>query len=330
MQKTLLDNKGEMMLMQELAELKDDYERSEERKNELENQIEIMRADLLRAQNSLSRLEQFETEKIRLKEDLELKIEEFNMLTEHYRDEKESYLGVLEHIQDQVNIYKDQSQKFDAEKGSWSKQIDELKTELSHSKATIVKMAELEQKNEKLAAELQMKEIEIYKMKKENERVLEQQMDKFKSDLKKYQDKIVQYEKDREIWEKQMKQMKARFAGLESNLEEREKFIKQFIKQPLSELTTEDQSSEQTHQQTMQQEQKESLHAESHSITPQQNQQPGDWFQRVMSSQQSSYQPATKKTKNSNSSTMDFFTLRSKTTQAVVPGQIYGNQWNEE
>lgn len=314
------------MPMQEVVELKDDYERSEERKNELENQIEIMRTDLLKAQKSLSRLEQFETEKMRLKEDLELKIEEFNLLTEHYQHEKESYLGVLEHIQDKVNIYKDQSQKFDAEKGSWSKQIDELKTELSQTKATLVKMADLEMKNEKLEAELQAKEIEIYKMKKDNERALEQQMEKFKSELKKYQDKIVQYEKDREIWEKQMKQMKAQFAGLESNLEEREKFIKQYIKQPLSGSN----SSEQTLNEIMHQEPEESFHSESEPVQPQPSSGPGDWFQRVMSSQQNSQQPAAKKTKSSNYSTMDFFTLRSKTTQSVLPGTTYGNQWNED
>ena len=171
--------------MQDIVELQEDFERSEVRKNELENQIEIMRTDLLKAQKSLTRLEQFESEKLRLKEDLEVKIEEYNMLTEHYQHEKESYLHVLEHIQDQVNIYKDQSQKFDAEKGSWSKQIDELKAELAQTKATLVKMAELEQKNDKLTAELQEKEIEIYKMKKENDRALEQQMEQFKTGVEK-------------------------------------------------------------------------------------------------------------------------------------------------
>jgi chromosome segregation ATPase len=321
-----------MLLMEELVETNDDFEKSEERKNELENQIEIMRADLIRAQKSLSRLEQFESEKMRLKEDLETKIHEFNRLTEHYRNEKESYLGVLEHIQDQVNIYKDQSQRFDAEKGSWSKQIDDLKTELSQTKVSLIKMNELEKKNEKLEAELQAREVEIYKIRKENELAIEQQMEKFKSELKKYQDKIVQYEKDREIWEKQMKHMKAQFAGLESNLEEREKFIKQYIKQPLSGMASEAKSSEQNVQQFLQEESQESLQSESKPIQPKQNQQAGDWFQRVMASQQyPNQQPAAQKKKNSGLGSMDFFTLRNKTTQSLAPtGQIYGNQWNED
>jgi chromosome segregation ATPase len=318
-----------MLLMEELVETNDDFEKSEERKNELENQIEIMRADLIRAQKSLSRLEQFESEKMRLKEDLETKINEFNRLTEHYRHEKESYLGVLEHIQDQVNIYKDQSQRFDAEKGSWSKQIDELKTELSQTKASLIKMTELEKKNEKLEAELQSREVEIYKMKKEHERSTEQQIESFKAELKKYQEKIVQYDKDREIWEKQMKQMKAQFAGLESNLEEREKFIKQYIKQPFSELASESSSTLKENQLIKQDAPEVALHSNHMPVQPQQNQQSGDWFQRVMSSQQSSYQPPETPVKRTNS-TMDFFTLRNKTAQVVNSGKIFPNQWNED
>lgn len=316
--------------MQDIVELQENFEKSEIRKNELENQIEIMRTDLLKAQKSLTRLEQFESEKLRMKEDLEVKIEEYNMLTEHYQHEKESYLHVLEHIQDQVNIYKDQSQKFDAEKGSWSKQIDELKAELAQTKATLVKMAELEQKNGKLSAELQEKEMEIYKMKKENDRALEQQMEQFKTELKKYHDKIVQYEKDREIWEKQMRQMKAQFAGLESNLEERENYIKQFIIQPLSQITPEAEVLGNGQQQVMEKPE-ETLQIESSKPIPKhQSQQPADWFQRVMTQQKASNQSVPQKSKSSNPATMDFFTLRSKTTQSSIPGSTYGNQWNQE
>ncbi len=233
--------KEKKMLMQEVIQLKDDYERSETRKNELENQIDIMRTELLKAQNSLSRLEQFENEKLKLKEDLETKIDEFNMLSEDYQREKESYLHVLEHVQDQVNVYKDKSEQFDAEKGSWSKQIDELKSELIQTKATIVKMEELEQRNANLALEIQAKDIEIYKIKKESERTLQNQLEQFKTEMKLYQDKIVKYEKDREIWEKQMKQMKAQFAGLETSLEEKENFIKKYITQPLSTVESSEQ-----------------------------------------------------------------------------------------
>lgn len=314
--------------MQEIIELNEDFERSEVRKNELENQIDIMRTELLKAQSSLTRLEQFETEKLRLKEDLELKIDEFNMLTEHYQHEKESYLHVLEHIQDQVNIYKEKSQQFDAEKGSWSKQIDDLKSELMQSKATLVRMDELEQKNAQLMTELQAKEIEIYKLKKENERTLNQQMEQFKAEMKLYQDKIAQYEKDREIWEKQMKQMKSQFAGLEANLEEKENFIKQFIKQPLSQSTAVSQPvAEQTPQISPKSE--ESIQTQNNPAA-QPSQQSAEWFQRMKSQQQGSYQPVPEKTKSSNSSTMDFFTLRNKTTQPSYPAPTYGSKWIPE
>lgn len=316
------------MLMQELVELNEDFEKSEAKKNEMENQIDIMRSDLLKAQGSLSRLEQFETEKVRLKEELEIKIEEFNMLTDHYQHEKESYLHVLEHVQDQVNIYKEKSQQFDAEKGSWSKQIDELKAELMQTKATLVRMDELEQKNEQLTTELQSKEVEIYKIKKENERALNQQLEQFKSEMKLYQDKITQYEKDREMWEKQMKQMKNQFAALESNLEEKENFIKQFIKQPPSQsISVIQPSTEQTVQMSINTE--EPIPSQN-TPAPQTNQQPSEWFMRTMSQQQGTYQPIPQNQKSSNSSTMDFFTLRNKTTQSPIPGAMYGNQWNQE
>lgn len=322
--------KEKEMLMQEVIQLKEDYEKSESRKNELEDQIETMRSELMKAQNSLSRLEQFETEKLRLKEDLESKIDEFNMLTDHYQREKESYLHVLEHVQDQVNVYKEKSEQFDSEKGSWSKQIDELKSELIQTKATIVKMEELEQKNVNLAAEIQAKEIEIYKTKKESERAIQHQMEQFKAEMKLYQDKISQYEKDREIWEKQMKQMKAQFAGLESSLEEKENFIKQYINQPLASMPTTVRPAQQI---VTQSEQPSAIqHNPSPQQTPPLTQQPTDWFQRMASQQQGIYQAAQKnQNSNSNSTTMDFFTLRSKTTQPSVPsGPPYGSQWNQD
>ena len=309
------------MLMQEVMQLKEDYERSESKKNELEDQIEIMRSELMKAQNSLSRLEQFETEKLKLKEDLESKIDEYNMLTNHYQHEKESYLHVLEHVQDQVNVYKEKSEQFDAEKGSWSKQIDELKSELIQTKATIVKMDELEQKNANLVAEIQAKEMEIYKTKKENERALQHQMDQFKAEMKLYQDKISQYEKDREIWEKQMKQMKTQFAGLESSLVEKENFIKQFIKKPLSPLESTIRSPQPMITSL------DSRHLYSQNDPQSNNQLTGS--KRVYSQQQGLSQPVQVK-QNSTSTPMDFFTLRSKTTQPPwSPGPAYGSQWNQ-
>jgi len=318
--------------MQDVIQLREDYEKSESIKNELENQIEIMRSDLLKAQNSLSRLEQFETEKLKLKDDLEMKIEEFNMLTDHYQREKESYLNVLEHVQDQVNVYKDKSEQFDSEKGSWSKQIDELKSELIQTKATIIKMEELEQKNENLAAEIQAKEIEIYKVKKESERAVQHQMEQFKAELKLHQDKISQYEKDREIWEKQMKQMKAQFAGLESSLEEKENFIKQYITQPLSSVASNVQPAQS--EQPLTSQQSSSI---QHNPISQPNTQPNtqptaqstEWFQRIQGLTQ--HQPGQQLQNKSASTTMDFFTLRSKTTQPTNPsGPTYGSQWSQE
>lgn len=329
------------MLMQEIVELNEDIEieKTVEPKNELENQIEIMRTDLINAQRALSRLEQFETEKLRLKEDLEVKIEEFNMLTEHYQHEKENYLHVLQHIQDQVNIYKEHSQKFDTEKGSWSKQIDELKSELMQTKATLVKKEELEQKNAQLQAELQTKEMEMYRLKKDNERALAQQLEQFKVEMKMHQDKIAQYEKDREIWEKQMKQMKAQFAGLEANLEEKENFIKQFIKQPLSSSTPYVQSSNEQFLQTQTQSQTQSLpqlQSKSEEAPAAQNRpsiqsspQSSDWLLRMMNMQAGANQQSPNNPKSSSSS-IDFFTLRSKTTQAAVSGPSYGGQWGWE
>ena len=308
------------MLMQEVMQLKEDYERSESKKNELEDQIEIMRSELMKAQNSLSRLEQFETEKLKLKDDLESKIDEYNMLTNNYQHEKESYLDVLEHVQDQVNVYKEKSEQFDAEKGSWSKQIDELKSELIQTKATIVKMDELEQKNANLVAEIQAKEMEIYKTKKENERALQHQMDQFRAEMKLYQDKISQYEKDREIWEKQMKQMKTKIDGLESSLVEKENFIKQFIKKPLSPLESTIRSPQPIDNQS----------GQPSSIQQKPAPQPTDWFQRVLSQQQQQglSQPVQVK-QNATSPPMDFFTLRSKTTQPPGQGPAYGSQWNQ-
>lgn len=322
--------KEKKMLMQEVVQLKDDYEKAESRKNELEDQIEIMRSELMKAQNSLSRLEQFETDKLKLKEDLETKIDEFNMLTDHYQREKESYLHVLEHVQDQVNVYKEKSDQFDAEKGSWSKQIDNLKSELIQTKASIVKMEELEQKNVELAAEIQAKEIEIYKIKKDSERALQHQMEQFKAELKLYQDKISQYEKDREIWENQMKQMKAQFAGFESSLEEKENFIKQYISQPLSSAASKVQP---VHQSNSQSQQSSFIQQNSTPLQPspqQSTQQSTDWFQR-MASQQQGLSQVVQNNQNSNTTTMDFFTLRRKTTQpSIPPGPVYGSQWKQD
>ncbi|WP_042357254.1 hypothetical protein [Bacillus rubiinfantis] len=311
--------------MQEMVEIQYEVEISDEGHNDLENQIEIMKSDLMKAQSSLSRLEQFETEKLRLKEDLELKIEEFNMLTDHYQNEKEAYLQVLEQIQGQVNIYKEKSQKFDAEKGSWSKQIDELKAELTQTKATLVKMEELEQRNAQLAADLQAKDVEIYRLKKEHERTLNQQLEQFKQEMKLYQDKITQYEKDREIWEKQMKQMKSQFAGLEASLEERENFIKQFIKQPPTQsAVVQPVSSEQFFRP------KPEDSGQKQQPVVQPSQQNGDWMGRMMSAQPGGFQTVAQNIKTASSTTMDFFTLRNKTTQPAVQGAVYGSQWSQE
>ncbi|MFB3161481.1 hypothetical protein ABLO26_08910 [Neobacillus sp. 179-J 1A1 HS] len=308
-------------LMQEVVHLYDELDKSEARKTELENQIEKMKTELLKAQDSLTRLELFETEKLKLKEELETKIEEFNNLTYNYQREKESYLHVLDHVQDHVNEYKEKSELFDTEKGSWSKQIDELKTELAQTKATLVKMEELEQKNEVLTAELKAKEIEIYKFQKESEQTFEKQMLQFNSELKLYQGKITQYEKDRVNAENQMNEMKAKLALLESNLKEKENFIRQFITQPPSKSVIEKsvQPVIETSQESVQ-----SVPSETTPYIPQvqqqlQQQQSGDWFQRNITHQQGLVQNTAKTT---NSTAMDFFTLRSKTTQPSPPGTI--------
>jgi chromosome segregation ATPase len=271
------------------------------------------------------------------------KIEEFNILSDHYQSEKESYIHVLEHVQDQVNVYKQKSEQFDAEKGSWSKQIDELKSELIQTKATIVKMEELEQQNVKLAAEIQAKDMEIYKIKKESERALQQQMEQIKDELKLYQDKIVQFEKDREIWEKQMKQMKAQFAVLESNLEEKENFIKQYITQPLTpqasivrpaqQINSQPQQPSSIQQNSIQQDAIQQNSTPQQQLSQQQSsQQPTDWFQRMVSQQQG-LPKLVQKSQNSSSATttMDFFTLRSKTTQPSASSEpTYGSQWDQD
>jgi chromosome segregation ATPase len=308
-------------LMKEVVHLYDELDKSEARKTELENQIEKMKTELLKAQDSLTRLELFETEKLKLKEELETKIEEFNNLTYNYQREKESYLHVLDHVQDHVNEYKEKSELFDTEKGSWSKQIDELKTELAQTKATLVKMEELEQKNEVLTAELKAKEIEIYKFQKESEQTFEKQMLQFNSELKLYQGKITQYEKDRVNAENQMNEMKAKLALLESNLKEKENFIRQFITQPPSKNVIEKsvQPVIETSQESVQ-----SVPSETTPNIPQvqqqlPQQQSGDWFQRNMTHQQGLVQNTAKTT---NSTAMDFFTLRSKTTQPSSPGTI--------
>jgi chromosome segregation ATPase len=301
-------------LMQEIIQLNDDFEKSEARKSELENQIEVMKTELLKAQDSLIRLELFETEKLKLKDELETKIEEFNNLTHNYQREKDSYLHVLEHVQDQVNVYKEKSEFFDSEKGSWSKQIDELKSELAKTKATLVKMEELERKNERIAAELEDKKVEIYKIQKESELALQNQMIHFNSELKLYQEKIDQYEKDRVYAENQIKEMKAKFAVLESNLKEKENFIRQFITQPP--MTSAIQKAVQPAVETIKNSE-QPLPIENNQSLPQ-GQQAGDWFQRNISQQQAQYQNVQKGT-NSSSTAMDFFTLRSKTTQPSSP-----------
>ncbi|MED4206750.1 hypothetical protein [Neobacillus mesonae] len=315
--------------MQEITDFYSGVEIFDNGEKDLESQLEIMKSDLIKAQNSLSRLEQFETEKLRLKEDLELKIEEFNMLTENYQNEKQAYLHALEHIQGQVNIYKEKSQKFDTEKGSWSKEIDELKSELSQTKATLVRMEELEGKNAKLEEQLQKKEMEIYRLKKENERALNQQLEKFKQEMKLYDEKITQYEKDREIWEKQMKQMKSQFTALEANLEEKDNFIKQFIKQPprQTQLPTQPQPSKQSPTPAALENAEQFFQPKPEgAIRVQQKQEPVDLIKRMMTQGHGTAQNIKQKTQGVGSSAMDFFTLRNKTTQPVHPGAFYGNQ----
>jgi chromosome segregation ATPase len=307
------------ILMQEINQLNNDFEKSEARKSELENQIEMMKTELLKAQDSLTRLEIFETEKLKLKDELETKIEEFNNLTDNYQREKDSYLQVLEHVQDQVNEYKEKSEYFDAEKGSWSKQIDQLKSELTETKATLVKMEELEQKKEMLTAELQTKGIEIYKIQKESEQALQNQMIQFNSELRLYQEKIGQYEKDKELAEKQMNELKAKFVALETSMKEKESFIRQFITQP--QLPSGIQNAEvQPTMETIKQS-KQPLPSENNPSLPQ-GQQSVEWFQRALSQQQGLYQNVQKST-NSSAAAMDFFTLRSKTTQPSNPGSSY-------
>lgn len=301
-------------LMQEINQLSNDFEKSEARKSELENQIELMKNELLKAQDSLTRLEIFETEKLKLKDELERKIGEFNNLTDNYKREKDSYLQVLGHVQDQVNEYKDKSENFDAEKGSWSKQIDQLKSELTKTKATLVKMEELEQKNETLTAELQAKELEIFKIQKENQQALQNQMIKFNSELKAYQEKIDQYEKDKEIAEKRINELNAKFTVLETSLKEKESFIRQYITQPQlpSRIQNEIQPALETINQPLQQ-----LPAENKPSLPQE-QQSVDWFQRALSQSQGLNQNVPK-SNNASAEAMDFFTLRSKTTQPSTP-----------
>lgn len=346
--------KEKELLMEEVLELRINYEKSEAKKNELENQIEIMKSELINAQKSLTRLEQFETEKLRLKDDLEAKIEEFNMLTDHYQREKDIYINVLEQVQEQVNVYKEKSESFDAEKGSWSKQIDELKTELAQTKATIVQMEELEKKNMDLTAALQAKEIDIYKMEKDSERALQKQMEQFQTELKLYQDKIVQYEKDREIWEMQLKQMKTQISLLESSLEEKESFIKQYIKQPQSQPQLQPKSTYQNlfeKLQPSQQQYSQTQAAPSPDMQPafappqmksSGRRQPLDWFQRTLIQQQGQQQmPQVPQApleethestpiNNQNPANMDFFALRKKTGFPSVTGANYVSQWNQE
>jgi hypothetical protein len=178
-------------------------------------------------------------------------------------------------------------------------------------------------------------------------------MEKFQAEIELYRLKINQYEKDRETWEKQMKQMKAQFNALESTLEEKEIFIKQYIQQPISQTRPEHQNSYQqikpdqpvqsqpeqplpmqgqVQVQPAQQskpaaQQEQSYQQQAQQISQQQNQQQfqqqADWFQRMMQ-QQRGYQPLPK-SQNSQHGTMDFFTLRNKTTQPTGMGN-YGNQ----
>ena len=112
------------------------------------------------------------------------------MLASHYQREKEAYINVLENVQLQVNEYKQRSETLDTERGSWSKQINELKAELAETKATIVKMEELEKQNDELVTNIQAKELEIYKVKQESERSPINQMEQFKAELRMYQNKI--------------------------------------------------------------------------------------------------------------------------------------------
>lgn len=168
-----------------------------------------------------------------------------------------------------------------------------------------------------LTAELKAKEIEIYKIQKESEQTFEEQMLQFNSELKLYQGKITQYEKDRVNTENQMNEMKAKLTLLETNLKEKENFIRQFITQPPSKNVIEKsvqpviESSPESVQ---------SVPSETAPYIPQvQQQQSGDWFQRNITQQQGIVQNSAKTT---NSTPMDFFTLRSKTTQPSSPGTI--------
>jgi DNA repair exonuclease SbcCD ATPase subunit len=191
-------------------------------------------------------------------------------------------------------------------------------------------MKDIEKKNEMLVIELQEKEMEIYKMKREHEREVEHQMEKYKLELQKYQERISQYERDRGLWENQMRQMKAQFVGLESNLEEREKFIQQYIiNRPPSQMTNEVSAEAQIYQTMSKAEHEELLQVQK---MPQHSQKPSDWFMRVLSQQQGQYSsvPTPRNEKSSNVPTMDFFTKRDKANQPSTSGSVYGSQWDEE
>jgi hypothetical protein len=114
--------------------------------------------------------------------------------------------------------------------------------------------------------------------------------------------------------ENQIKEMKAKFAVLESNLKEKENFIRQFITQPP--MTSAIQKAVQPAVETIKNSE-QPLPIENNQSLPQ-GQQAGDWFQRNISQQQAQYQNVQKGT-NSSSTAMDFFTLRSKTTQPSSP-----------
>ncbi|MCQ6282554.1 hypothetical protein [Bacillus sp. EB600] len=302
-------------LESELSKLKRAYESSELRNKELENKIDQMGIELHNAKQSLSHLEQLEGENLQLSEELEAKMEEFILITENYQRENLSYLNDLEHFQDQLKESKEKENRFEAEKAALSIELDELKTELEQTKNDLQRKEELEKKNNKLAEKLKAKEIEIYKIKKENELALLKKTNYFNSEITMKQDHLMQSEVEREKLEKQINEIKAQFNVLESSLEEKEDFIRQFIKQPLSQPNLGSQVTEENNQQKLpmaveQHVQEIPIHQQVHQSL--------DWFQQIKAQQQCTYQKTPAHTKSLNPSTMDFFELRNKTTQSMI------------
>jgi chromosome segregation ATPase len=302
------------LLEAELIQFKKDYKNLEVRNKELENKINQMGSELHKAKQSLSLLEQIQLEKNQLSEELESKMKEFILITENYQREKASYQTDLEHVQEQIKGYKERTNRFEVEKAEWSTQMNELKTKLEQAREDLQKREELEHKNNNLAEELRAKEIEIFKIKKENELALLQKTNHFNSEIKMKQDYLRQSELDREKLEKQINEIKVQFNVLESNLEEKENFIRLFIKQPLSQPNLDSQATEGQSQQKLSKSVDQHIQETSFQ---QQVQQSFDWFQQIKAQQQYTYQQTPSQTKTSNPAIMDFFALRNKTTQPM-------------